>query len=159
VCVLSDSPNSAELHSEDFCDIYQGRVNDGKADVSWPFVCEIDLDCKHGWTRYSDGSATEGRDSCYMVSPGTVASWAVAKASCPIGSHLLTITGTSKASNSLLGAVRSTMTNGFNAYYGCSQAASATSRFAGWSWVDGTGDANVNCGSIACNVWNSSQPE
>ena len=45
----------------------------------------------------------------------------------------------------------------------CSQSSGASQRAAGWSWVDGTSAANLNCGSGAggdgCGLWNTGEPK
>ena len=47
--------------------------------------------------------------------------------------------------------------------YVCSQSGGASQRAAGWSWVDGTSAANLNCGSGAggdgCGLWNTGEPK
>ncbi len=45
----------------------------------------------------------------------------------------------------------------------CSQSGGASQRADGWSWVDGTSAANLNCGSGAggdgCGLWNTGEPK
>jgi hypothetical protein len=56
-------------------------------------VCEVEVSqrCPYGWAYYVDTDGSEGTDSCLLVSPTTALSWSAANASCPAGSHLLTV--------------------------------------------------------------------
>jgi hypothetical protein len=164
--VRSDYPNSNELHTEDYCFLaVDGNrfVNDGVVAPTPAMggICEMEVSskCERGWTFYKD-SGTEGADSCLYVSSYRVSSWAEANASCPSGSHLLTISSSSNSTG--LSVFAGSLFRTSFAYIGCYQSPSATQRAQGWSWVDGTPAANLNCGSGSggggCGVWGADEP-
>ncbi len=126
-------------------------------------LCEAEVSpsCPFGWTVYVD-DGSEGADSCVMISTGTVSTWAAANASCPAGSHLLTVRSASTAAGLLPFATSLYRGAGQLVYVGCFQDAAALSRASGWAWIDGTDASNLNCGTGSggdgCGLWNASQP-
>lgn len=161
-----------ENGAENYCMTSPGGLNDISSPQSpnLTYMCEAEVSsrCLSGWVYYQDVSGQEGYDSCLFFSTYTVSSFAVAAASCPTGSHLLTIGAGQVAFNdttSVKGALirfAMSMSAGRMVFIGCSQSATATSKTAGWSWVDGTPAGNLNCGgggTKGCGVWASNQPE
>jgi hypothetical protein len=157
----NDHPNLGEGHKEDYCSGNSNGIND-QADTgnSFRFICETEVSskCPYGWAYYADVDGSETTDSCLYVSMYKVSTWVQAVASCPSGSHLLTVRGTS--TTGLLTFAGSLFPSDLF-YIGCSQSSTATTRQSGWSWVDGTPATNLNCGSGAdgCGVWLSSEPK
>jgi hypothetical protein len=154
------------LHTEDYCFLaVDGNrlMNDGVATPTPSIggICEMEVSsrCALGWTLYRD-RGTEGSDSCLYVSPYWVSSWAEANASCPSGSHLLTISSSSNSTG--LSVFAGSLFRTSFAYIGCYQSEVATQRAAGWSWVDDTAASNLNCGTGngggGCGVWAANQP-
>ena len=120
--------------------------------------------CPDGsWSYYADDSGVEGRDSCYRIAASAPTSWQSAATSCPVGSHLLTITSSERRTG-IFSAVLSHITalNLAGSSIGCNQSASATITWSGWSWVDGTPASQLNCNSTAapgCGLWSGGQPD
>jgi hypothetical protein len=123
-------------------------------------VCEYELTCQSGWTLYVD-DGSEGQNSCFRHTPTAVANWAAARSACPTGSHLLTMKASTWSSTGIGSAVASIFTG--TLWYGCSQSSTATQKAVGWSWVDGSNAANLNCGTgnggEGCGVWSPGEPK
>ena len=116
--------------------------------------------CASGWTLFSN-DGVEGHDSCIRLFSVPLV-YADAQANCvSLGGHLLTVRGSSKDTGLLASAASLSTSATF--MIGCSQASSASQRGAGWTWIDATDGANINCGSFAgaesCNVWASGEPK
>jgi hypothetical protein len=96
-CCCSDNPGPTEAHRTDFGMfgyLSPSALNDCHLNCgSVPTVCETEVSprCPFGWAYYVDADGSEGYDSCVYISPSTASSWSVANASCPAGSHLLTV--------------------------------------------------------------------
>ena len=166
-CLCSDAGNALEVHAQDFC---QGSVvghgsylDDAFLGQTAYALCETEVSssCPPGWVFYLD-DGSEGTDSCVLISATTASTWAAANASCPIGSHLLTVRSASSAVGLLPFATSLYHGAGQLVYVGCFQDAAALSRAGSWSWVDGTDASNLNCGDGSggngCGLWNASQP-
>jgi hypothetical protein len=98
-------------------------------------------------------NGSEGQHSCLKLS-STTHNFAASRVDpCPVGSHLLTL----KGSNPLSGLFAFANTLTVDEYWlGAFQSYTATNRNRGWTWVDGTDAANLNCGEVdtlGCNLW------
>ena len=109
------------------------------------------------WIFYRDSEGIEGHDSCLFVNY-TPAVQPVAKASCPVGSHLVTTRSYGKSSGlaGLLSVLATHIQTPF--FIGAQQAPSAVHRGLGWSWIDGTDAGNLNCNSVGCLLWLAGEP-
>ena len=110
------------------------------------------------WMYYYD-DGTEGKDSCILLDT-RLKTWQQAYSSCPIGSHLVTISGSNKLTGlaSMLAVIAASTVQGTDGVFvGCSQSASALTPTSGWSWVDTTPTTNINCGA-GCNLWIPGEP-
>ena len=128
-------------------------------------VCESAF-CSPGWTLYVDVNGTEGSDSCISPysnggSSGGV-TWEAANASCTtmgVGTRLLTFASleapTLTGSDLLSLALR--VVGSQSIWVGAVRSPSSPEPTAGWSWVDGTVAANLNCG-IGCGPWGAGFP-
>lgn len=189
--VCSDAPSPLEDHQEDVCRTYLAAPGDvGVDDIAFigaslyesGAVCETELRvitpfptfsaspsplvCPAGWARYVDTDGSQGSDSCLIVIPGA-SDWGSANASCPTGSHLVTIRGSRPSA--MFSVVYSLAVDSGMQHVGlgCSQVSTARERAAGWSWLDGTDDSNLNCpgplaaGGNGCGLWSQivGQPE
>ncbi len=176
----------------DFATIGYGSpraLDDVPNDFGLHTICETEVSplCPYGWAYYADADGSEGTDSCVYISPSTVTSWSAANASCPSGSHLLTVKSASSTSGLLPFATSMYHGSGQRVYIGCrcvavqvighvisscrihvcvctcSQSGGASQRAAGWSWVDDTSAATLNCGSGSggdgCGLWNTGEPK
>lgn len=172
-----------ELHLEDTCALYpNGTLNDVSyssfaASNNVAYICEMDLACPGGWTRYVD-DGSEGHDSCLILplnassnGPALVDTWATTLTSNPLGSHLLTVISPKYSPNSAMAlAVNASIVNSGHvaalasmwAWVGCTQGPSAPAleplRGLGWYWIDGTSASNLNCGATGCGWWSSAWP-
>ena len=142
-----------------------GRGINDSHDTDLSPVCEIEVSsqCPSGWVHYVD-DGSEGLNSCLYLSRHWATSWSEANTACSTlaaGAHLATVLGTGQTTK--LMAFVASLAPGVSVYMGCSQSPSATQRGAGWSWVDGTNAANLNCGSgnggEGCGVWNAGTSE
>lgn len=102
--------------------------------------------CPIGWVPYYD-NGIEGHDSCLMYNVTAVS---FGNASCPYGTHLVTIlapnTSVSLLYNAFL-SVSNFYTNGTHTWLGARQAPHQPHKNVGWSWVDGTSNANLYNGT------------
>lgn len=171
---LNSDGDGVENGARNYCMTMAGGLSDSPATqtTSVPYLCEAELSSRcpgPGWVYYQDVSGQEGKDSCLLFSSYTVTSFLVAAASCPAGSHLLTIgagqlqyyNSTAATTSSLLTFALSTSAGRFT-WIGCSQNAAATGKAQGWSWIDGTEAGNLNCGSgngLGCGIWASGEPK
>lgn len=164
----SDGGNPSEVHAADVCFLLSsGLLSDGAA-PSTAYTCELDLPCTNGWSLYVD-DGSEGTNSCLQIYTSAVTGWALANTGCPVGTHLLSIRGAT--SSSLMVHTQAGMGqilgSGRPMWVGCSQSPTATQRARGWSWVDGTPDGNLNCGSgngggdcsSSVALWRSGEPK
>ena len=156
----SDAPNSGEGRARDYA-ISGGTLSTNIQDIgnsATAYMCEIDLACKNGWTRYTD-DGSEGKDSCLKVGSSTN-SYATAAGACPALSHLFTFASSSRTGGIMQAALSLISTQ---KWYGCSQDAASTQRAAGWSWIDGTSAANLLCGNpngaSGCGAWGTGEPK
>lgn len=125
--------------------------------------CYFNGQCPSGWAPYFD-NGVEGHDSCLVYNSATV-TFATALASCPSGSHLLTM-GASSGSishlfNTMLG-LSGYYTNGLATWLGCSQVWGQPYKNVGWTWVDGTNNSNLYTGVnniTGYGAWRSLQPK
>jgi hypothetical protein len=120
--------------------------------------------CKDSsWALWWDAAGVEGAHSCLKFFGATPSVWAAANASCVnegAGSHLvtsrqtaqLTVSGTDLMSVAfgMTGRSEQTLVGAYRV---------GTAPLFGWTWVDGTPAANLNCGSMGCNLWGSSGPD
>ena len=148
---------------EDACVVNAGSpvgLNDfGVSATAAQVVCETEVApavCPDGWAFYLDDDGSEGVDSCVKISDQTAPSWDLANASCPAGSHLLTVRGFSTSLGLLAFVSSLTNSSGAPVYVGCEQAPGGGS---GWRWLDDTDASNLNCGSDGCGLWLSSYPQ
>ena len=179
-----------EMHNSDAATIGYGSSDDDRmSSGALSIVCETEMSplCPYGWAYYADADGSEGTDSCVYISPSTVTSWSAANSSCPDGSHLLTVKSASNTSGLLPFATSLYHGSGQYVYIGCrcvdqllmscgimlkhshgvlfpcSQSGGASQRATGWSWVDDTSAANLNCGSgtggDGCGLWNGGEPK
>lgn len=169
-----------ELHVEDGCGLMSnGSINDISLSLpaNTPFMCEIDLQCPGRWIRYVD-DGSEGHDSCLTVGlspytqfngllsyPGNFGSWLSAVNSAPPGSHLITVRSSSHSfalNSAIAAAAAGSGTVAYLAWTGAVQSVNAADFGTGWSWMDGTPSANLNCdntGTAAgCDLWYPQYP-
>lgn len=116
--------------------------------------------CPAGWTLYAD-DGTEGGSSCVLATSTNVY-WSTAITGCPSGSHLLTLK-TSNPAGTFPTFLKTLVSFSSMRYWlGGSQAYGQPYRNVGWSWIDGTNPANLNCGAgnaIGCNLWYAPDPD
>lgn len=141
-------------------------INDDVPSSTSGYVCEqeqIASYCPVGWTYYNDVLGYEGHDSCLKMSTTTLSNWTTGMLTCPPGSHALTIKGSSTSYGLLPFAMALAAQSNNVIFFGCSQSSTATTRAAGWSWLDGTPASNLNCGNGlgggGCGIWGANQPE
>lgn len=159
LCSDGTSGNAVEAHAADACGLSGSSLTDQAGSSSQRFICETEVSqlCPFGWVFYND-DGSEGGNSCLQPSTHVASSWSIAAASCPSGSHLLTVKSTS-TSPYLLAFAASLLPSAF--FIGCSQNSTAVAPAAGWAWVDNTLPSNLNCasGSPSCGIWNSTDPK
>lgn len=125
--------------------------------------CYFSGQCPAGWALYQD-NGVEGHDSCLMYN-STRMNYTNALASCPSGSHLVTVAAPNASVSHLYDTVLS-VSNYYAAgtlvWVGCSQARAQPYKNAGWAWIDGTSNANLYNGRnniTGFGLWASNEPE
>lgn len=125
--------------------------------------CYLSAQCPIGWVPYLD-NGVEGHDSCLLYN-STKVPFTTALASCPSGSHLVTIKGpsasTSRLYDTVLGVSNYFVTSA-SVWLGCSQAWAQPYKNYGWSWIDGTSNANLYNGMnniTGFGLWSPGEPE
>ncbi len=100
--------------------------------------------CASGWNRFND-DGIESMTSCMRLYTSAT-NWDTARTNCQLaasGGHLATIRGSSKAAGGLSAQLNSWYGSSIMYYMGCSHSGSVAST--GWTWVDTTPTANINC--------------
>lgn len=170
-----------ELHVEDSCALYSnGTINDfnvtayARSSGTVTYVCEQDVQCARGWTRYVDDGA-EGHDSCLQFTQiDTIMSqaifWSAVVELNPPGSHAITIGASSMSPNSSMSVTLSQISSSAPlssfgppvqnygvvlVWAGIAQLAGDPGASTGWYWIDGTPAGNLNCGLTGCGVWST----